>query len=176
MTLPVPFLNPSPPSAAYTFQWTMSALVQAMACRLFGTKPLLEAMLAYCYSNFCEIWIGILWFSFKKMHFKMSSARMAAICPGVDELMSKGCLRTIFSLAYFTIYIHISLIPINPHWIDTCRLTHCGLVTPYYDINLGQYWFRKWLAAWQHQPNTWTFGDLLIIVQWHSSEGNLTGK
>ena len=41
-------LYPSPPSAAYSRQWTWSALVQVMACRLFGAKPLPEPMLAYC--------------------------------------------------------------------------------------------------------------------------------
>ena len=35
-------------SAAYMRQWTRSALVQVMACRLFGAKPLPEPMLAYC--------------------------------------------------------------------------------------------------------------------------------
>ena len=36
------------PSAAYMCQWTGSALVQIMACRLFGAKPLPEPMLTYC--------------------------------------------------------------------------------------------------------------------------------
>ena len=40
--------NLSPPSAAYMCQWTRSALVQVMACRLFDAKPLPEPMLAYC--------------------------------------------------------------------------------------------------------------------------------
>ena len=138
---------------------------------------------AITWSNAGLLLIKFLWnLNRSSMIFIQENAFQNVVCQNgghlsrVDELMSNGCLRTIFSLAYFTIYIHISLIPIHPQWIDTCRLTHCGLVTPYYDINLGQYWFRKWLAAWQHQPNTWTFGDLLIIVQWHSSEGNLTGK
>ena len=38
----------SPPSAAYMRLWTGSALVQVMACRLFGAKPLPEPMLTYC--------------------------------------------------------------------------------------------------------------------------------
>ena len=42
------FVNSSPPSAAYIRQWTGSALVQVMACRLFGAKPLPEPMLVYC--------------------------------------------------------------------------------------------------------------------------------
>ena len=41
-------VNSSPPSAAYMHQWTGSALVQVMACRLFGAKPLSEPMLPYC--------------------------------------------------------------------------------------------------------------------------------
>ena len=38
----------SPPSAAYMRQWSGSALVQIMACRLDGAKPLSEPMLMYC--------------------------------------------------------------------------------------------------------------------------------
>ena len=41
-------INSSPPSAAYMRQWTGSTLVQVMACRLFGAKPLPEPMLDYC--------------------------------------------------------------------------------------------------------------------------------
>ena len=48
-----------------------------MACRLFGAKPLTEPMLVYCPVDsletvFSEIGIGILSFSFKKMHPKLS--------------------------------------------------------------------------------------------------------
>ena len=35
-------------SAAYMRQWTESSLLQVMACRLFGAKPLPEPALAYC--------------------------------------------------------------------------------------------------------------------------------
>ena len=42
------FLNSSPPSAAYMRQWIGSALVEVMACRLFGAKPLPQPMLTYC--------------------------------------------------------------------------------------------------------------------------------
>ena len=41
-------VHSNPPSPAYMRQWTGSALVQVMACRLFGAKPLPEPMLAYC--------------------------------------------------------------------------------------------------------------------------------
>ena len=44
----LPGANSSPPSAAYTRQWIGSALVQIMACRLFGAKPLSEPMLGNC--------------------------------------------------------------------------------------------------------------------------------
>ena len=39
---------PSPPSAPYIRQWTGPALVQVMACRLFGDKLLPEPTLVYC--------------------------------------------------------------------------------------------------------------------------------
>ena len=41
-------LNSSPPSAEYMRQWIVSALVQIVACRLFGTMPLSKSMLGYC--------------------------------------------------------------------------------------------------------------------------------
>ena len=37
--------NSSPPSTVHMSQWTGSALVQIMACRLIGTKPLPELIL-----------------------------------------------------------------------------------------------------------------------------------
>ena len=40
-------LNSSPSSGTYMGEWTRSALIQEMACRLFGTKPLPEPVLAY---------------------------------------------------------------------------------------------------------------------------------
>ena len=39
-----PSLNSSPPNATYMRQWIGSALVQIMACRLDGAKPLSELM------------------------------------------------------------------------------------------------------------------------------------
>ena len=41
-------INSSPPSDACMHQWTGSAMVQVMTCRLFGVKPLPEPMLIYC--------------------------------------------------------------------------------------------------------------------------------
>ena len=43
------------------------------------------------------------------------------------------------------------------------KLTHCGLVTPYDDIDLGQHWLRLWLGAWRHQAITWTSVDLSSV-------------
>ena len=40
-------INSSPPSVAYKRQWIGSALVQIMAFRLFGTKPLSQLVLCY---------------------------------------------------------------------------------------------------------------------------------
>ena len=42
------YVNSSHPSATHMRQWTGSALLQVMACRLFGAKPSPEAVLNYC--------------------------------------------------------------------------------------------------------------------------------
>ena len=45
--------------------------------------------------------------------------------------------------------------------MDLCDLlTHCGLVTLYGNIDLGQHWYRQWLVAWRLQAITWTNVDL----------------
>ena len=69
-----------------------SALVQIMACWLFGTKPLSKPMLGYCQleiqeKNLSKILIKIQNFSFTKMHLKISSAKWQPFCPGGDELI-----------------------------------------------------------------------------------------
>ena len=43
------FFNSLRPSDAYMRQLTRPSLVQIMACRLVGAKPLSEPMLEYCY-------------------------------------------------------------------------------------------------------------------------------
>ena len=97
----------SPPSAAYMRQWTVSTLVQVIACRLFSAKPLPEPnagllSVGLLVTNFSEIRIGILSFSFKKMHSKLSSVKTAVI-------LSRG--RRVNSSGYFKKYIscHVSL-------------------------------------------------------------------
>ena len=68
------------PSDAIWHHWTWATLVQAMACCLFHTKPLLKSMLTYCQLdpddqiNFSEISIEIQTFSFKKLDSEISSA------------------------------------------------------------------------------------------------------
>ena len=66
-------LNSSPPSDAYMRQWTVSALVQIMACRLFGASG----------TNFSEFSIKIQKFSFMKIYLKLSSAKRRPFCAGV---------------------------------------------------------------------------------------------
>ena len=48
-------------------------------------------------------------------------------------------------------------------WRPSCLglnvLTHCGLMTPYGDRDLGQHWLRQWLVAWWHQAISWTNVD-----------------
>ena len=67
-------------SDAYVRRQSVTLLVQIMACRLFGAKPLSEPMLEYCQQHACQILIEIHTFSFTKIHLKMSSGKWRPIC------------------------------------------------------------------------------------------------
>ena len=72
-------------------KWIGSALVQIMACRLFGTKPLSKTIAGILSietlgTNFSEILSKIQNFSFTKMHLNISSAKWQPFCLGTDEL------------------------------------------------------------------------------------------
>ena len=54
-------------------------------------------------------------------------------------------------------------LPIQARRQVSLSLTHCGLVMPYGDIDLGQHWLRWWLVAWRHQAITWTNVDFTSI-------------
>ena len=62
-----------------------SALVQVMACRLVGAKPLPEPTLTYCQltlgTNCSEIWIETKNIFILKMHIKVSSSKWRPFCP-----------------------------------------------------------------------------------------------
>ena len=63
-----------------------SGLIMAW-CRP-GDKPCIyKPLIGPLGTNFSEIWIGILSFSFKKMHLKMSSGKWRPSCPGLNVLM-----------------------------------------------------------------------------------------
>ena len=80
----------SPRSAAYMCQWIWSTLVQVMACRLFGAKPLSEPMLAYCQ---LDIWeqislkssLKFIYFHSRKCDSKCCLPNWQLFCPGGDE-------------------------------------------------------------------------------------------
>ena len=71
--------------------WTGSPLVQIMACRLFGAKPLPESMMEYCYlapwkqtsvksqSKFIIV--------IQEMHLKISSGKWWPFCLGLNVLI-----------------------------------------------------------------------------------------
>ena len=87
----VDLINSSPPRSAYMRQWTGSALLQIMACRLFGAKPLPEPMLAYCQLDSWEQ-ISVKFesefyrFDSRKCIWTCRLPRWQPFCPGWDEL------------------------------------------------------------------------------------------
>ena len=70
---------------------TGSSLVQVNACRLFGTKPLPEAVLVYCQFESWEqvsVKFGLEFYHFhtKKCIWKCNPPKLRPFCPGGDEL------------------------------------------------------------------------------------------
>ena len=74
----------------------------------------------------------------------MSSAKCWPFCLGLNVLTLQGAVMYMCQC-------------------NASSLTHCGLVTPYGNINLGQLWLRQWLVAWRHQAITWTNIDLSSV-------------
>ena len=81
-------LNSSSPSTAYMRLWTGSALVQIMAYRLIGAKPLSETILSIgpLGTNLNEILIETHTFSLKKSHLKKSSGKWRPFCLRLNVL------------------------------------------------------------------------------------------
>ena len=85
-------IDSSPPSATYMRRWILSALVQIMACRLFGAKPFSKPMLGqyqlwHVRTKFSETLIKMQHFSFTKIHLKISSGKWRPFCLDLNVLM-----------------------------------------------------------------------------------------
>ena len=89
----------------------------------------------------------------KENAFKMSSAIWLPFCPQEDEWASPGHVTSVVAL------LHQSACPAGMKhvlhyiillflFIDTFHgiLTHCGIVTPYDDINMGKHWLGSLLT------------------------------
>ena len=112
---------PTPPSVAYMHQWTVSALVQVVTCRLFGASHYLG-----------QCWLNVNWttgnkfqwkwnrnsFSFEKIDMNLSSAKMTAI-------LFRG--RWVNSVELNESYMHQWTGPSLIHVI-ACRLTTNPLI------------------------------------------------
>ena len=81
------YLNSSPPSSAYMSQRIGATLVQIMACRLFGAKPLSKRMLGYCQLN--PLKLTSVKFESKYKLFIHENARESVVCE-MTAILSRG--------------------------------------------------------------------------------------
>ena len=96
---PFHHITSSPQSAAYMRQWTGSALVQIMTCRLFGAKPLPEPMLLYCQLDPYEQTSVKFQSRYKTFHsqkciWKCRLRKWWPFCPGGDDLIGDASLAS----------------------------------------------------------------------------------
>ena len=126
-TVPV---NSSPPNAAYMRRWTGLSLVQVMACRLLGAKPLPEPMLIYCQ---LDSWEQIS-MKFESQFYHFHSRKFIwkclpkwwPFCPGRDELNSPCLLQDCWWLLWNGWDILIF-----GYRIENCFGKHCMLCLYY---------------------------------------------
>ena len=75
------------------------------------------------------------------------------------------------------IWLYIVLSPYSIHIYKDKVLhnyTHCHLMVPYGDTELGQHWLRRWLVAWQYQAISWIKSEITIIqAMQNSPESNI---
>ena len=93
------FISSSPPSATDMHQWIGSALVQIMACRLFGAKPLSKPMLIFLSirpleANFSDFFYQNTELSIHKNAFEYNVCEMAAILSrGMSEMTHLAAIQ-----------------------------------------------------------------------------------
>ena len=114
-------INSSPPCAAHMRPWTGSALVQVMACHLFGAKPLPKPMQAYCQLDTWEqISVKFEWefyiFHSRKCIWKCRLPEWRPFCPGGDKLISFPPTHWLISQPYAGLSTaRVTSIKL-PHW------------------------------------------------------------
>ena len=113
-------------SDTHMCQYNIWTLVQIMACRLFGAKPLSEPMLSYYQLDLKgHIPFKILTFSFSEMHFKMSLGKV------VGTLPQPQCVNNLRTILKQTKTNHKKTMR-NFHGISTClsKMKHSSYFLP----------------------------------------------
>ena len=85
------WVNSSPPSTTYMHEWAGSALVQVMACHLFGAKLSPEPVLDYCQLDFWDqisvkFESEFYYFQSRKCIWNCHLPKWRPFCPGGDDL------------------------------------------------------------------------------------------
>ena len=106
---------------------------------------------AYLYRKFVWFWNHLEWIG----SGRCTLFKMAGTTSDVSQYYTVPVFRTDCTHACSTLF--------SDPPTHTIPLTHCGLETPYGDIDLGQHWLRQWLVAWRHQVITWTNVDLSSV-------------
>ena len=127
------------PGDAYLRQWIVSTLVQVMAWRRSGHKPLPESMLTGILligplgTNSSEILIGTQTFPLKKIRLKLSSAKCCPYRLGLNVFAHK---RFISSTISVTKPISQPEILHESNTILTSKLSHWACVLKIYHMNM----------------------------------------
>ena len=106
------YVNSLGPGDEYIHQSTNKALIQILACRFFGAKPLfapnlLSWYIEYIRTNTIQIWIKIQKLSFKKMYLKMPFVKYRVYYIGLNVLMHVCDYKSIIVITRYKQYDNI---------------------------------------------------------------------
>ena len=113
----------SSPSAAYMLRWTRSALVQIMACRLIGAKPLPEPTLTYCQLDPKEQ--TSVKFESRYGNFIPKNAFQNVVCEMADNLSRERWVTDIWYNQHITnMHIYLMRYPAVVAYANTSKWNH----------------------------------------------------
>ena len=151
--------------------------VQIMGCRLFGAKPLSEAMLAHWYffqwQLFSQTWIKIQPLSYKKKNLKMSCVKWCQFCFGF-KVTQYMLFATDSDITTRFLYIHIRWHTMHHHYSDVIKSAMGFQITC-----VSIVYSTVWSGAYQRkQQNSASLAFVWGIHRWpvNSAQGPVTRK
>ena len=166
-------VNSSPPNTAYMHYWIGSALVQIMACGLFGAKPISKPVLAYCH---LDSWEQIsMKFKSEFYHFHSRKCiwncrlpKWRPFCPRGDELITCASFACPANITWHGAH-YTSTLYMRGRYHEKPLTINVFPDSKVHGANMGATWGRHQVGPmWP----TWTLLSGLLHRDWRIQESS----